>query len=794
MQEMRDNKFQLQPANFVNTFAVGYDNIGSFVQEVTSSVDKAFDGVPEEDRKAVASSKLRLLIGAAIVNDIRRAVKTETKYECSAGIAHNKILAKLTCGMNKPNKQTILPIESITGLYQDLGVNKVKSLGGKLGEEVCAKLNVKTMADLLNISEIELQNHFPGRIGSWLYLMARGIELEKVTPKFMSKSIAVSKNFRGKSEISSVLTLKHWLKELANEIVERLEKDEADCKRFAKQLIVSFTQGGLQKDVSSSRTVQLNGNSLNSYTAEQIAEEALETIKKNSAKFLKGEGTVLMNQNIKHLGISAGKFEDFAAPGAAKNLLTLLNNHQKKEVCAGPRTPPTATKKESLGEPSPLQSIKKFEMKSPKPMIAEATVGALRSKASTSSNIPGDVNGTILEESLKMSEKFPGDHSIQGITTLKHWIEQLLSKLCGKLDCLKHERAPTTLVLRYNQQDLSETNTVRIPLESFTNGVIDVNAIVEVLIQSKGFLSADEKRIQHPIDYLELVPSEFESEEWRYVIKGTLEEFQEVEPLSEVETLKLDDHEAEEETEEPQQLSDKDFFRNELMEISKTEESFPTEFEEESQDYGMFESCDVVDPKDAPIEEPRNDQIAMKAGDAPGPSYIKTYAEFQPQSIALELLNPKETCMACGKMIGKLDMVIHLDHHFALQLATQQREEYRQKMIALPNKSSASTNASKKTTKTKTKPITNSIQKYAFKMNESLDEDADDNKIKCEQCQKSVAIDDYVCHLDYHFAQKLREAEIKKKGPAKIDTKRKRPGSSQKNQPKEKSLKTYFTT
>lgn len=39
-------------------------------------------------------------------------------YRCSGGIAHNKILAKLVCGMNKPNKQTVLPKHCIDLLYR----------------------------------------------------------------------------------------------------------------------------------------------------------------------------------------------------------------------------------------------------------------------------------------------------------------------------------------------------------------------------------------------------------------------------------------------------------------------------------------------------------------------------------------------------------------------------------------------------------------------------------------------------------------------------------------------------
>lgn len=77
-----------------------------------------FYDVPEEDRKAYKKSDIKLLIGASIVSEIRAAVKEQTGYECSAGIAHNRVLAKLVCGMNKPNKQTILPLRHLKTMYE----------------------------------------------------------------------------------------------------------------------------------------------------------------------------------------------------------------------------------------------------------------------------------------------------------------------------------------------------------------------------------------------------------------------------------------------------------------------------------------------------------------------------------------------------------------------------------------------------------------------------------------------------------------------------------------------------
>lgn len=44
-------------------------------------------------------------------------------FECSAGIAHNKILAKLVCGMNKPNKQTVLPVKNVSLLFRCVAEN-----------------------------------------------------------------------------------------------------------------------------------------------------------------------------------------------------------------------------------------------------------------------------------------------------------------------------------------------------------------------------------------------------------------------------------------------------------------------------------------------------------------------------------------------------------------------------------------------------------------------------------------------------------------------------------------------
>lgn len=79
---------------------------------------------------------LHLSIAASIANQIRKTVLDELGYTCSAGVAHNKTLAKICSGLNKPNKQTILRQSQVLEFMRSLPFQKIRNLGGKLGDEV----------------------------------------------------------------------------------------------------------------------------------------------------------------------------------------------------------------------------------------------------------------------------------------------------------------------------------------------------------------------------------------------------------------------------------------------------------------------------------------------------------------------------------------------------------------------------------------------------------------------------------------------------------------------------------
>jgi hypothetical protein len=90
--------------------------------------------------------------GARVAAAARMAVFHELGYTCSAGIAHNKLLAKIASALNKPGplssiirflmslfltlisaQQTLVPSLAAATLLRGMPVRKIPLLGGKLG-------------------------------------------------------------------------------------------------------------------------------------------------------------------------------------------------------------------------------------------------------------------------------------------------------------------------------------------------------------------------------------------------------------------------------------------------------------------------------------------------------------------------------------------------------------------------------------------------------------------------------------------------------------------------------------
>uniref|UniRef100_A0A3Q2Z732 DNA polymerase eta n=1 Tax=Hippocampus comes TaxID=109280 RepID=A0A3Q2Z732_HIPCM len=249
------------------------------------------------------SAELQLTVGALIVEEMRAAVEQHTSFQCSAGISHNKVLAKLACGLNKPNRQTVLPLDSVTELFSTLPISKIRNLGGKLGVSITEALQVEHMGELTRFSQAQLGKHFGEKTSQWLYDLCRGIDFEAVKPRQLPKSIGCSKNFPGKTSLATKEQVQHWLHQLALELEERLTKDREENGRMAKQLTVGVRQLGDKRPSSFSRCCALVR-----YDAAKLSSDSFAIIKS-----LNTAGNQTPPLTLLHL--SASKFSD--APSAS---------------------------------------------------------------------------------------------------------------------------------------------------------------------------------------------------------------------------------------------------------------------------------------------------------------------------------------------------------------------------------------------------------------------------------------------------------------------------------------------
>ncbi|KIJ67784.1 hypothetical protein HYDPIDRAFT_107278 [Hydnomerulius pinastri MD-312] len=153
------------------------------------------------------------------VQEIRTAVQKETQLTVSAGIAPNKMLAKISSDKNKPNGQFHLSFDrdSIKEFMHDLSIRKVPGVG-RVHERLLDAIGIKTCGDIYTHRAMLslMDEKFGLRFLLRTYL---GIASNVVQPgsREERKSIGAERTFRALSDKQAILSK---LDEVANELAE----------------------------------------------------------------------------------------------------------------------------------------------------------------------------------------------------------------------------------------------------------------------------------------------------------------------------------------------------------------------------------------------------------------------------------------------------------------------------------------------------------------------------------------------------------------------------------------------
>ncbi|MEO6848664.1 MAG: DNA polymerase IV [Chthoniobacterales bacterium] len=194
------------------------------------SLDEAYLDVSGQDRYA-----------SSIAKEIRARIFAETGLTGSAGIAPNKMLAKIASDWKKPNGQFVILPDQIDAFMRDLPVRKIWGIGPKSAEKFAAA-GIHTCADLQKLSLREMiQRH--GKWGEELYRLCRGDDDRPVEPDRARKSLSNERTY-----MDNLTTFDECLRALDELVIEMLDELRAKAsdrivrKAFVKVKFADFTR------------------------------------------------------------------------------------------------------------------------------------------------------------------------------------------------------------------------------------------------------------------------------------------------------------------------------------------------------------------------------------------------------------------------------------------------------------------------------------------------------------------------------------------------------------------------
>lgn len=168
----------------------------------------------------VTENHINLPSATLIAKKIRKRIKEKTRLTASAGVAHNKFLAKIASDLDKPDGLAVILPEDATDFLEKLEIGEFHGVG-EATEAKMKSLDIYTGKDLKEWSEIDLVEQF-GKTGRHYYRIVRGIDNRKVKTDRIRKSIGKERTFT--EDVDDLDWIHNFLTELAAKISDSMKK------------------------------------------------------------------------------------------------------------------------------------------------------------------------------------------------------------------------------------------------------------------------------------------------------------------------------------------------------------------------------------------------------------------------------------------------------------------------------------------------------------------------------------------------------------------------------------------
>ncbi|XP_036101272.1 DNA polymerase iota isoform X1 [Molossus molossus] len=161
---------------------------------------------------------IRLLVGSQIAAEMREAMYNQLGLTGCAGVASNKLLAKLVCGVFKPNQQTVLLPESSQALIHSLKhIKEMPGIGYKTSKRLEA-LGISSVYDLQTFSSKILEKELGITVAQRIQKLSFGEDNSPVTPSGPPQSFSEEDSFKCSSEVEAKSKIEELLASLLNRV------------------------------------------------------------------------------------------------------------------------------------------------------------------------------------------------------------------------------------------------------------------------------------------------------------------------------------------------------------------------------------------------------------------------------------------------------------------------------------------------------------------------------------------------------------------------------------------------
>jgi DNA polymerase-4 len=151
---------------------------------------------------------------------IRDKIFQAENLTASAGVACNKLLAKIASEWNKPNGLYVVYPDQVNGFIKNLPIAKLYGVGRVTAQKL-KDCGIQTCEDLQDFSLEELVHRW-GKLGERLYHQCRGIDEREVEPNRIRKSLSVEQTFA--TDIPNAESCLPLLRDLHQDLLQRLQR------------------------------------------------------------------------------------------------------------------------------------------------------------------------------------------------------------------------------------------------------------------------------------------------------------------------------------------------------------------------------------------------------------------------------------------------------------------------------------------------------------------------------------------------------------------------------------------